>query len=125
MFGISGWEVPVLAVVALLVLGPDKLPRYAADAARVIRQIRRMATEARDEVTRDLGPEFRDIDLQDLDPRRFVTRHLFEDDGAPARSESPRGPRAVAPTEPTRSSAAPPPPRPAAGERPPYDADAT
>ncbi len=132
MFGINGWEIPVLAIIALLVLGPEKLPKFAADAARMIRQVRRMATDARDEVTRDLGPEFRDIDLQDLNPRRFVTKHLLEgdsfgleDDDEPQR-RTPRTPAAGPPGQ--RSSAAPRPQRPAlgaSGERPPYDLDAT
>lgn len=80
MFDINGWEFVILAIVALLVLGPDKLPGYAADARRMLRQLRRMADDARDEVTRELGPEFKDISLSDLNPRTFVARHLFDDD---------------------------------------------
>jgi sec-independent protein translocase protein TatB len=80
MFGINGWEFVVLAVIALLVLGPEKLPKFAADAARTVRQLRRMASDARAEVTRELGPEFQDISLQDLNPRTFVSKHLLDDD---------------------------------------------
>ena len=50
-----------LAVVALLVLGPDKLPKFAADAARFIHQLRKMANTARDDVRRELGPELQGI----------------------------------------------------------------
>jgi sec-independent protein translocase protein TatB len=119
MIGINGWELLVLAVIGLLVIGPDKLPGFAADAGRFLRQVRRMAIDARAEVTRELGPEFRDISLQDLDPRRFVTKHLLDGedfdlglgqdgDEGPARNRSDRDPG------------------PGQGaERPPYDADAT
>ncbi|HEX4699664.1 MAG TPA: sec-independent translocase [Actinomycetes bacterium] len=78
MFDVGPGEVIGLAVVALVVVGPDKLPRYAADAARMLRQVRRMASEARDEVTRELGPELKDLDLADLDPRQLVRKHLLE-----------------------------------------------
>jgi Tat protein translocase TatB subunit len=78
VFDVGAGEVIGLAVVALVVVGPEKLPRYAADAARMLRQVRRLATEARDEVTRELGPELKDLDLADLDPRQLVRRHLLE-----------------------------------------------
>jgi len=81
---VGAGEVVGLAVVALVVVGPEKLPRYAADAARLLRRLRRMASDARDEVTRELGPELDGLDLgdlkdlRDLDPRRLVRRHLLE-----------------------------------------------
>ena len=78
MFDVGAGEIVGLAVVALVVVGPDKLPRYAADAARMLRRLRRMASEARDEVTRELGPELKDLDLADLDPRQLVRKHLLE-----------------------------------------------
>ena len=62
----------------MLVLGPDKLPRYAADAARMLRQVRRMANDAKTEVSRELGPELQDISMADLNPRSLVRRHLLE-----------------------------------------------
>jgi sec-independent protein translocase protein TatB len=78
VFDVGAGEVIGLAVVALVVVGPEKLPRYAADAARMLRQVRRLASEARDEVTRELGPELKDLDLADLDPRQLVRKHLLE-----------------------------------------------
>ncbi|WP_422673587.1 sec-independent translocase [Bailinhaonella thermotolerans] len=76
-----GWaEVAVLVVIALLVFGPEKLPKVAAQAGRQLRQIRRMATSARDDLRAGLGPEFADFDPADLNPKRFVRKHLLEDD---------------------------------------------
>jgi sec-independent protein translocase protein TatB len=78
VFDVGPLEFIALAVIALLVMGPDKLPRYAADAARMLRQLRRMANDARAEVSRELGPEFKDISMADLNPRTLVRKHLIE-----------------------------------------------
>ncbi len=116
-----------LAVVALVVIGPDKLPRYAAEAGRMLRNLRTMANNAREEVTRELGPEFSNVDLADFTPRGLVRKHLLEpidlddlsdfttlgDDDPPAKRRSPGGP--PAPREGGSGS-----PRP-----PSYDEDAT
>jgi sec-independent protein translocase protein TatB len=77
-FDIGPLELIALAMIALLVLGPDKLPRYAADAARVLRQVRRMANDAKAEVSRELGPELQHISMTDLNPRTLVRKHLLE-----------------------------------------------
>lgn len=126
MFGIGGTEAVVLLIIAMIVLGPERLPRFAADAARFLRDLRAMADRARSDVTRELGPEFEDIDVRDLDPRRFVSRHLLGDDeeaqatkrrGAAAqRKKSP--PSASSPPVDLGKSEAPQAP-------PPFDDDAT
>ncbi len=67
-----------LAVVALLVLGPDKLPKFAADAARMLHQVRKMANTARDDVRRELGPELQGISLEDLNPRTALRKHVMD-----------------------------------------------
>jgi sec-independent protein translocase protein TatB len=77
-FDIGPLELVALAVIAMLVLGPDKLPRYAADAARVLRQVRRLANDAKAEMTRELGPELGDISMADLNPRSLVRKHLLD-----------------------------------------------
>ena len=81
VFGISGFELVILAVLALLVFGPDKLPGVAQDAGRMIRQLRKMAQEAREEVS-GAFPELSDLGLDglsDLDPRQFVRKQLLEE----------------------------------------------
>ncbi|MDP9399123.1 MAG: sec-independent translocase [Actinomycetota bacterium] len=103
--GIGWGELLALAILGLLVLGPEKLPGFAADAGRFIRQLRRIAEDARTEVRESLGPELSQLDLRDVDPRRFVDRHFLADDDASTR-------------RPER-------PAPRPGERPPYDSEAT
>jgi sec-independent protein translocase protein TatB len=77
-FDVRPLELIALAVIAMLVLGPDKLPHYAADAARVLRQVRRMANDAKAEMSRELGPELQDISMADLNPRTLVRKHVLE-----------------------------------------------
>lgn len=117
MFDIGTGELLALGVLALLVLGPDKLPRYAADAARFLRQIRNLANDARTEVRRELGPELDGLDLAQLNPRALVRKHVLDglDDDRVARPAS---------------DGAQPPARPADGAQPPassapYDPDTT
>ena len=135
MLGISALEFAGLAVVALLVLGPERLPRYAAQAGRYLRMVRRMAANAQEEVRRELGPEFQDISLSDLNPRTFVSKHLLDADdlsldddededvrrrrSAKANGGGPSGATRVDLGKPTERE------RTGPDERPPYDADAT
>ena len=111
MMGIGFAEFMVIGVVALLVFGPDRLPEFARQAGRLVRQVRTLSKQARDDIRSELGPEYADFELTDLDPRRAIRKHIIEaawdddEDGEDARS-------AAGPTL-----------RP--GEVPPYDVDAT
>ena len=80
MFDLSLTKLLVLAVIALIVFGPNELPRVAGQVGRVLRDLRRMADGAAAELKEGLGPEFQNFELEDLNPRRFVTRHLFDDE---------------------------------------------
>jgi sec-independent protein translocase protein TatB len=79
VFDIGGGEFLVLAVIALVVLGPEKLPGYAAQAARMLRQLRTMADGAKDQMREQMGPEFDDIDWKSLDPRQYDPRRMVRE----------------------------------------------
>ena len=79
----------VLALVGIVVLGPDRLPGFARDAARMLRTLRDLATGARQQLTEELGPEFADLDLRSLNPRTAVQRAVFGDDVPDFRQYSP------------------------------------
>jgi|SRR4051812_20455473 sec-independent protein translocase protein TatB len=79
MFDIGLPEFLVLAVVAIFVFGPDRLPDVARQAGRMLRQARVMLTNARSQLSDELGPEFANLDLTDLNPRALVKKHLLDD----------------------------------------------
>jgi sec-independent protein translocase protein TatB len=85
VFNIGPMELVVLAVVGLIVLGPDRLPTLARDAARMIRTLREMATGARSQLREELGPEFADLDLRSLNPRTAIQRALLGEDDEDAK----------------------------------------
>ena len=80
MFDVGLPEFLVLAVVAIFVFGPDRLPEVARQAGRLVRQAREMVASARNQLTDEFGPEFRDYNLKDMNPRSLVRKHLLDDD---------------------------------------------
>ena len=110
MFGVGLPEIAVILVVAIVVFGPDRLPEFARQAGRMLRQVRQFTQAARDDIREELGPEFADFDLADLDPRKAVRKHILEamEDDEDLVKPVRRGLRPLT-----------------AGERPPYDSDAT
>lgn len=79
MFGVGLSELVVLGVLAVLLLGPEKLPEVARQAGQTVRGVRRFTTVARDELRRELGPELADLELHDLDPRNLVRKEWETD----------------------------------------------
>lgn len=107
----------VLVVLALVIFG-DKLPQVAGQAGRMLRQFRDMANSAKADLQEGLGPEFKDFDITDLNPKTFVRKHLLEDDDGHPNSSG------LFDDEPSYATT-----RPAGeldyGERPPFDTEAT
>ena len=79
MLDINSGELLVLGAVAVVVLGPERLPTYAAQLGRLVREARTFARGAREQVRNEMGPEFDDIDWQSLDPRRYDPRRIVRD----------------------------------------------
>jgi len=79
VFDLSLTKLLVLAVIALVVFGPKELPKIASQAGRALRDLRRIAEGAKQDLREGLGPEFQDFDFDDLNPRRFVQKHLLEE----------------------------------------------
>ena len=79
MFGVNGWEVVLVALIAVFILGPDRLPEYAAKLARGIRKARVMAEGAKVQLKDQLGPEYEDINWRQYDPRQYDPRRIIRD----------------------------------------------
>lgn len=88
---IGMWEIIVLLIAALFILGPERLPDAMAWVGRSIRKVREFATGARDQLREEMGPEFDEFrkpiedlrSLRNFDPKRAVTQHLFDGDEDP------------------------------------------
>jgi len=96
MFDLSIPKLLVLAVIALVVFGPDQLPKIAAQAGRALRDLRRLAEGAQNDLREGLGPEFADFEIEDLNPRRLAYKHLFSDLNADQAAQQQPTPQAAA-----------------------------
>lgn len=114
MFGVGLLELTVIALVAVVVLGPERLPEIARQAAHFIQKARTLANSARDELRTELGPEYSDLQLRDLDPRNIVRKHITE-----ALSDNPLEALTPSQASDVKSSSLP------SGGVPPYDVEAT
>jgi sec-independent protein translocase protein TatB len=118
-------KILVIGIVAVLILGPQRLPLYAQKLAQFIKTLRSYADTAKDRMRDEMGPEFDEIEWQKLDPRQYDPRRIIRDalldsavgtTGAAAATAtvSASSVKATAPVVPL-----------AAGELAPYDAEAT
>ncbi|MFJ8137805.1 sec-independent translocase [Streptomyces sp. NPDC096013] len=74
-------ELFTLAILAVLLFGPDKLPEIIQSAAEFVRKVRAMSDSAKEGIRSELGPEFKDFEFEDLRPRTFVRKHVLDGDG--------------------------------------------
>ncbi|MFM9591611.1 sec-independent translocase [Streptomyces scabiei] len=77
---IGALEVVTLVVLAVLVFGPDKLPKVIQDITRTIRKIREFSDSAKADIRNELGPEFKDFEFEDLNPKTFLRKQLDNDE---------------------------------------------
>lgn len=77
---IGALELVTLVVLAVLVFGPDKLPKVIQDISRTIRKIREFSESAKQDIRNELGPEFKDFEFEDLNPKTFIRKQLENDD---------------------------------------------
>jgi sec-independent protein translocase protein TatB len=140
VFDLSLTKLLFLAVIALVIFGPNELPRIARQAGRALRDLRQIAEGAKADLREGLGPEFQDFDFDDLNPRRFVQKHLFDDPATEGAGEPAVGAMAAVPSatpDATASESAAtvpngkasisdtPAPEEAVDDRPPFDLEAT
>ncbi|MEU8029557.1 sec-independent translocase [Streptomyces sp. NPDC049099] len=73
-------ELVTIIVLAVLVFGPDKLPKVIQDVTRTIRKIREFSESAKQDIRSELGPEFKDFEFEDLNPKTFIRKQLDNDE---------------------------------------------
>jgi len=78
-FGLTFDKLLVLGIIAVFLLGPERLPYYASQLARLVRNLRGMATGAKERMREEMGPDFDDIDWKKLDPRQYDPRRIIRD----------------------------------------------
>ena len=76
MFGLSGGELLTLLVFGLLLMGPNRLPQTARQAAIFIKKARALAAGATAELRESLGPDFEEFDLTDLNPKSMIKKQI-------------------------------------------------
>ncbi|WP_316669849.1 sec-independent translocase [uncultured Propionibacterium sp.] len=79
IFGINAGEFVILVVLAVIFFGPERIPELSRKAARVVFYVRNIANGATQQLKEELGPEYQDLTLDDLNPKTFVQRHLLDD----------------------------------------------
>ncbi|HMI34784.1 MAG TPA: sec-independent translocase [Propionibacteriaceae bacterium] len=79
LLDINGPEFLLLLVLAVILFGPERLPDLARKAARLLRYLRTVAGSAQQQLSKELGPEFENVDFRDLNPKTFVQKHLLDD----------------------------------------------
>jgi sec-independent protein translocase protein TatB len=124
-FGLTFDKILIILVIAIFLVGPDRLPGYAAQLARLTRSLRDLANGAKDRMREEMGPEFDEVDWAKLDPRKYDPRRIIRD---ALLEESPDAPVPAGPMTPARSTATAYELRQrrlGKGPVPPYDAEAT
>ena len=79
MFGLTFEKLLIIGVIAVFLLGPERLPHYAAQLGRLVRSMRDMATGAKDRVREEMGSDFDDMDWKKLDPRQYDPRRIIRE----------------------------------------------
>jgi sec-independent protein translocase protein TatB len=133
VFGINGPEFLLLLIIGVLVIGPSRLPEYTQKLANLVKEVRRMASGAREQIKDEVGIDIDEVDWKkydprQYDPRRIIKEALLDDDTKPVSAGAPAAVAAVA----AASAASYAEERPArvierlaAGEQAPFDSEAT
>ena len=87
-FGLTFEKLFVIGLIAVILLGPERLPYYASQLARLVRSLRDLANGAKERMREEMGPDFDELDWKKLDPRQYDPRRIIrealtEDEKAP------------------------------------------
>ena len=77
--GLTFDKLLLIGLLAVFLIGPDRLPGYAAQLGRLARSLRDMANGAKDRMREEMGPEFDEVDWTTLDPRKYDPRRIIRE----------------------------------------------
>jgi sec-independent protein translocase protein TatB len=106
IFGLTIEKLLLIGLVAALIIGPERLPRYAESLAQFTRRAREWVSTAKTRVKDEMGEDFDDVDWRTLDPRQYDPRRIIREallDDAPVQTVRTQAAAPVAPTTPGRS----------------------
>lgn len=78
-FGLTFEKLLIIGIIAVFLLGPDRLPYYASQLARFVKMLRGMANGAKERMREEMGPDFDDVDWKKLDPRQYDPRRIIRE----------------------------------------------
>lgn len=79
MFGLTFEKLLLIGVLAVFLLGPERLPYYASQLARFVKSVKKMADGAKDRMREEMGPDFDEVDWKKLDPRQYDPRRIIRE----------------------------------------------
>ncbi|NWL13458.1 Sec-independent protein translocase family protein [Paenarthrobacter nitroguajacolicus] len=79
MLGINGPEFILLLIIGVLVIGPSRLPEYTQKLANLVKEVRRMASGAREQIKEEVGIDIDEVDWKKYDPRQYDPRRIIKD----------------------------------------------
>jgi len=77
-FDIGAGELLGLAILAMILVGPERLPKIAVEAAKLLKKLRTLSETATAELKQNLGPGFENLQPKDLHPKSFIKKQLAD-----------------------------------------------
>jgi sec-independent protein translocase protein TatB len=78
-FGLTFEKLVIIGIIAVFLLGPERLPYYASQLARLTKSLRVMADGAKVRMREEMGPDFDEVDWKKLDPRQYDPRRIIRE----------------------------------------------
>jgi sec-independent protein translocase protein TatB len=79
VFGLSGEKLLILGLLAVFILGPERLPGYAKSLANMVKSLRKLSENAKNQLKEELGDEYEEVDWRKLDPRQYDPRRIIRE----------------------------------------------
>ena len=78
-FGLTFEKLFVIGLIAVILLGPERLPYYASQLAKLVRTLRDFASSAKERMREEMGDDFDEVDWKKLDPRQYDPRRIIRE----------------------------------------------